>query len=151
MTDKTLPFKLSRKHKGNFKYQWKKRGMIFTDEDFEYIYQQYIYCKNCDLCNKEFKSSLDRHLDHDHNTGEVRNIVCNKCNSRKKDNMSNTNTKEKHIHKIKLRSGNYSYLFVIRIRLKDNTRKYLVHKYSQDIDYLVKFRDNWVKENNYYT
>ena len=35
----------------------------------------------CWNCNKEFESSYDRHLDHNHENGLFRSIVCRNCNS----------------------------------------------------------------------
>ena len=36
----------------------------------------------CSHCDKEFKNSRDRNLDHDHETGLFRAIVCHRCNVR---------------------------------------------------------------------
>ena len=36
--------------------------------------------KACDLCEKEFVGKT-RKFDHDHNTGEFRGILCQRCNS----------------------------------------------------------------------
>ena len=55
---------------------WKCRGIIVPDDDWDKIYQQYINTTNCNVCNAEFKNSMDRHLDHDHDTGEFRWILC---------------------------------------------------------------------------
>ena len=64
--------------------QWKFRGCInITDE----IYDYYDKCSKCDICGKEFSSVYDKCLDHDHNTGLYRNVLCKSCNSR--DNWKN--------------------------------------------------------------
>jgi hypothetical protein len=148
-----LPFKLSRRHKQNTKWCWKNiNKMIFTDEDYEIIYNEYIFSTNCDLCNKKFTNTKDRQLDHNHETGEIRNIVCCKCNLRKKDNKINSrNTtgyiginKKKHKNKNKEEYIYYSFYATI-----NNKRKYI--KSSTDFDWLVKFAEKWKKENNYYT
>ena len=82
----SLPFSLHKKHKASRKFDWKRNGMIFLDDEhFEYIYNEYIHETHCDLCNKQFIKSQDRQLDHNHKTGEIRNIVCQKCNCIRKD------------------------------------------------------------------
>ncbi len=58
---------------------WKERGIIC---DYEAIYQIYINTHACDFCKKPFKSSQDRQLDHCHDTGMVRAILCICCNTR---------------------------------------------------------------------
>ena len=57
---------------------WKQIGI--DDEDLELVYDYYINSKECMICGNEFKNSMDRHLDHDHETGEIRFICCRKCN-----------------------------------------------------------------------
>ena len=57
---------------------WKTRGII--DEDLGAVYDYYFKQTNCMICLKQFKSTKDRHLDHDHDTGEIRYICCNNCN-----------------------------------------------------------------------
>ena len=59
-------------------YGWKKQGLIY--DDYDDLYEIYIKTMKCDCCNKEFKNSKDRCLDHDHETGRFRAIVCQKCN-----------------------------------------------------------------------
>ena len=149
MTDKTLTFELAKYHKKDTKSNWKRQGMKFND-NFEYIYEQYIYCRNCDLCNKEFKSSQDRQLDHNHETGEIRNIVCKSCNQKRKDKKIRTDNTSNH----KLISKDYNkkykkgFIWIFKVQI-DGKQKTI--KRSINIDFLIKFRDNWIKENNYYT
>jgi len=147
---KQLPFKLGLEHKSKKKYEWRKRGMIFTEKDFEYIYQQYIYCTNCDLCNKQFKSNLDRHLDHCHETGQIRNILCRSCNCKRKDNKlrKNNTSNYKLIFKQIDKTCKQGYIWVFKVTIDGKTKNI---KKSIDIDFLVKYRDKWVKDNNYYT
>jgi len=143
----SLPFELNKNHKAFTKYSWRKKGMKFTDEDFEmYIYPKYIYATHCDLCKNKFKNSRDRHLDHNHNTEEIRNIVCRICNNRKSDNKirKDNSTGFKYISKAYHSKYNQGFIWVFKIKKKKI-------KSSINLDYLIKFRDDWLKENNYET
>jgi hypothetical protein len=64
--------------RGRIKH-WRERGIIC---DYDAIYEIYINTHNCDYCGKKFKTSKDRQLDHDHETGAVRGILCISCNTR---------------------------------------------------------------------
>lgn len=141
-------FELYKNHKSHTNSNWKRKGIKFTEEEFEYIYSEYIIATNCDLCNKEFKSTLDRHLDHNHENGEARNIVCRSCNQRREDNkMLITNTSGyKHISKYKKKDCKQGFTWVFRLQ-GDGKMKQI--KSSIDLDKLIIFRDNWIKENNY--
>ena len=58
---------------------WKSQGII--DEDLEGVYDYLLDETHCMICFKPYKDSRDRCLDHDHDTGEIRYICCNTCNS----------------------------------------------------------------------
>jgi len=64
---------------------WKKRGVIC--DDYDALYNQYINTPNCENCNVEltvdrYNTPTTRCLDHNHDTGEFRNVVCHSCNVR---------------------------------------------------------------------
>ena len=66
-------------HKTNTICNWKYKGVIY--HDFDSLYEIYINTMNCTHCGKEFPNIKDRCLDHDHETGHFRKIVCQRCNS----------------------------------------------------------------------
>ena len=68
----------TKKHRYDTIYKWKSRGVIYPD--YDELYQTYINTLECQHCLKEFKSTRDRCMDHDHQTGQFRMIVCQKCN-----------------------------------------------------------------------
>lgn len=57
---------------------WRKIGII--DTDFDSLYAFVLGETNCMICDKKYKNSLDRVVDHDHDDGSVRYICCRTCN-----------------------------------------------------------------------
>lgn len=57
---------------------WKQIGI--QDEDLGLVYDTYVRETHCWICGDEFKTRRCRHLDHDHETGEIRYICCHNCN-----------------------------------------------------------------------
>lgn len=60
--------------------KWKYFGLVH--DDYNQLYERYINTTDCDVCHRTFKNSKDRCMDHDHSTGQFRNIICRSCNSR---------------------------------------------------------------------
>ena len=65
--------------------EWKKYGVIH--DNFDELYKLYLNTTECMVCKKTFKNTKDRCLDHDHETGEYRQILCRYCNNQ--DNWQN--------------------------------------------------------------
>jgi hypothetical protein len=64
---------------------WKRRGVLCFD--FNLLYDLYINCNKCEICNVEFgdnpRKKNGRCLDHDHNITDkfnIRYVCCRSCN-----------------------------------------------------------------------
>jgi hypothetical protein len=73
--------------KANRINSWKFNGLICND--FNVIYEIYINTTNCDNCNcilttDRYNTSTTKCMDHDHNTGLFRNILCQSCNVKRR-------------------------------------------------------------------
>ncbi len=69
----------SKEHPVEMKRQHLKKFYGIT---FEQMRQMYISQNGfCPICLKKFKSSSDMHIDHNHSNGQIREILCSKCNS----------------------------------------------------------------------
>ena len=118
--------------------RWKHQGLII-DDNIDELYERYINSTNCELCNKEYKNTKDRHLDHCHTTGLFRNIVCCSCNSSSK-------LKEKPI----TNTSGYKNIFIskcntfeVRIMIK----KIRYNKSFKTIEEAILYRDNVLETN----
>ena len=66
---------------------WKYRGVIH--QNFDELYEKYINTKYCELCSVELtedkiRTHTTRCLDHCHETGEFRNVLCHPCNTKRR-------------------------------------------------------------------
>ena len=59
-------------------WHWKKSGLIY--DNYDELYEVYINTMQCEHCQTEFTKNNRRCLDHDHESGLFRKIVCHKCN-----------------------------------------------------------------------
>lgn len=61
---------------------WKKMGL--KSDDYDMVYDEWKNTTNCEECGVELiEGNTGKHkkvLDHDHNTGLFRNVICNSCN-----------------------------------------------------------------------
>jgi hypothetical protein len=142
-----LPFKLYKYHKKHTIKTWKRRGLIATDEEIEEIYQKYIYATHCELCNKQFPNTKDRCMEHDHDIGKFRNIVCVKCNMIKTDKQFKNANDMKYITKMNIKDVNQGFGYRFRF-VRD--KKVIIKKVSIDLKKIQSIRDKFVNENPQY-
>ncbi len=150
--EEELPFELGKYHKYKTIFKWKSRGLLETDETIVEIYEGYISASNCELCGNPFKSSRNRHMDHDHATGTFRNIVCSKCNTCKIDKKINSNTGERYIYKTKDKKyykykTYYYYYYAIQI---ERNNKKVLDKRTKTLEEAIEVRDKFIAEHPEY-
>tara|TARA_R110000796_G_scaffold90606_2_gene194492 strand:+ start:60 stop:470 length:411 start_codon:yes stop_codon:yes gene_type:complete len=126
---------------------WKTRGVIFNN-DFEEWYLRYINSKECEKCNEPYKNSKDKCMDHNHKTGEPRNILCDTCNKWTDRTIhKNNNSGELYIYKINNNKLKQLYYYSLEIKRNKNI---LIRKSSIYLEKLIKIRDTFILENPQY-
>ena len=76
--------------------QWKRYGLIEPKKFIDQIYEEYLLSEECELCGEPYKNSRDKQMEHNHLTGEFRNICCNRCNHWKADRAGKNITINNH-------------------------------------------------------
>jgi len=72
--------------------KWKRQGMI--SDDWKTIYDRYVNAECCESCNNVFRKNIYKNgylwrtnnkvLDHNHETGKIRNVICQSCNAKRR-------------------------------------------------------------------
>ena len=130
----SLPFEDTKRHRIIMKAGWKRQGLIHPNPDA--LYNMFVRTTHCNICNKIFTKRRDRHMDHDHETGKFRYILCRACNL-KMDRKINKNNKLglKHIGKY----GDYYHIKIHRFG------KYVLNKKRKSLVDAIKVRDEYLQ------
>ena len=62
--------------------KWKHYGLL--SDNYDEIYYRWLNSTKCELCKCEYTKKNKKCLDHNHNNGLFRNILCNSCNTSSK-------------------------------------------------------------------
>ena len=118
--------------------KWKNSyGLICESrDDYELIYFTWLNSSRCEECNIEYTKENKKCMDHCHDTGLFRNILCNSCNTKRraKKNYSGIT----NIHK-----NNTGWMYKIDIKGK------IHRKFSNDLEFLKEYKIKFEKENVY--
>ena len=125
---------------------WKQRGLKETRERRVEIYWLRESATNCEKCGKEFKSSRQRHMDHCHETGKFRNILCQSCNLKRCKLHSTSTSGYLGICKLIDKKCKQGFFWSFKVHINGKTK---CIKSSVDKEFLIQFAKNWKKENHY--
>jgi len=116
--------------------QWKNSGLIAIN--YELIYDRYYFSSHCEepKCNKEYTKENKKCMDHCHDTGLFRNILCNSCNTKRRTKKNSSGTTN-----ISWCNTKNSWRYKIQINGK-------IHcKYSKNLEWLKNYKKEY--ENKY--
>ena len=115
---------------------WKRRGLICdTKDDYELVYFTWLHSERCEECNKPYTIKKVKCMDHCHDTGKFRNILCNPCNTNKR--MDNTSG----IPNIREEKGGWRYERTINGKYHS--------KRSKDLEWLKQYKIDYENEHYY--
>jgi hypothetical protein len=60
------------------KRKWLKRTYGITQQEYDGMMLD--QAGKCDICKCDLKEGRTTHVDHDHNTGKIRGLLCRNCN-----------------------------------------------------------------------
>jgi len=140
---------MGQNHKSMTIGSWRKHGLILSSkEEGDEIYDRYINSTHCEKCKKKYKSNLDRQMDHSHDIhkkyGYLRNILCKSCNLKRHDLYANNTSGYNGIYKQPDKTCTQGYIWQFKLII-DGKMKSI--KQSVDLPTLIKFAENWKKEN----
>ena len=88
-----MPYKDKEKERKRCRIKrWRSWGV---KGDLELIHDKFMKTKYCEICKCDF-DTIQKMMDHNHETGEFRNILCNKCNTNLLDTKKRTTNKSGH-------------------------------------------------------
>ena len=67
--------------------KWKSdlKIKLRPDEDWDSVYYKWLLMDNCMFCDRDISDKRYKCLDHNHETGFIRGVICKKCNNWKNE------------------------------------------------------------------
>jgi hypothetical protein len=120
---------MDKKHKSLMKAKWKYRGVLLREgETYDMIYKKVYSTSNCELCNLSFDGNNKPEMDHSHETGYFRKVLCRSCNSHYKQLQRGKYKSNKSGHKYIAQRKNGYYSVAKRINNKNKGHREFKNK-----------------------
>ena len=114
---------------------WKRKGLKESREFIDQIYDEYLLSTQCELCGEAYSEHNVKNMEHDHNTGKFRNIVCHRCNSWKEDKPSKFIGWDKTTNKYRV-NVRRNYRLVLNKNAKtEEQAKEILNRFKEDHPY----------------
>ncbi len=97
-------------------------------DDYELVYFTWLNSERCEECNKEYSKDNIKNMDHCHDTGLFRNILCHSCNA----NLKCSNTSGTPNICWNKSGSNWRYQRAIKGKRH--------RKYSKDLEWLKNYK-----------
>jgi len=111
-------------------------GLICENrEEIEGIYGLYISSERCEECNCLYTEDNKKCMDHCHESGKFRYILCHSCNTKRKKNNTSG------IPNISKQQNGWEY----KIQIKSKKHS----KFSTDLEWLKEYKVEFEKNNLY--
>jgi len=126
------------------KYNWKIKGVVLTDKfkDYDELYDYYLECKCCEICGIPF-DSIKKCLDHNHDTGFFRAILCNSCNRINAKGNRNNDMGIKYISRLVVKkNGSPAEVYRIQFRRKGFKFFHQVRTDKCSLEEVIKIRND---------
>jgi hypothetical protein len=125
-------------------YKWKSRGLKLREgESYDNIFEKVKNTTHCELCNDEFNTDEKKRrcMDHCHDTGFFRMVLCNECNSQfgKNHNKRKLHTNNKSGHKHISMDGD-KYVFSIQRNKKTHKKRF------KTLEEALEYKSNYLSE-----
>ncbi len=115
------------------------RGLIWkTVEEIEGIYGLYLFSERCEKCNCLYTEDNRKCMDHNHDNGTFRNILCNSCNTNRRMKINTSGIPNICWDK---RRNTWRYTKMINGKL--------YQKCSRDLEWLKQYKLDYEKEHYY--
>ena len=141
LTEKERYKKYAKTEKGKMnrkKHQWLHNNVKFEDElQFITIYYHWLVSTHCEKCNIKFTEGNTRFkkcLDHDHNTGLYRNILCHVCN------VNDMTTNTSNIPNISWYNKDKKWVYAKVIDGKNHRKRFILKE--EAIEYKKQYESN---------
>ena len=112
---------------------WKKGGLV---GDYEAVYEIYLNTTNCMRCSIQFCVGNRKSMDHDHETGEYRAVLCNTCNAHNPDDKTIRKDNSLGIPNINPNQGGYVFS-----KSKNKKRH---QKWFKTLEEAIKYKEQYI-------